>query len=337
LRDVSVGAKTDLMAKKKHHYHFNTKSLSYEKVRVTIKDKLLKLLSIAAAGMVFATVVLLFAYNFFNSPKEKMLKREMENYKTQYALLNDKLDQMNKVIGDLENRDDNIYRVVFEAEPIPSSVRKAGYGGADRYAKLEGYDNSELIIETTKKMDKIARELYVQSKSYDEVFDMAKNKTKMLASIPAIVPIRGGATKICSGFGYRINPIYKTMQMHTGVDIISPRGTPIYATGDGFVDNPKGNLLTGYGICCVLNHGYGYETLYGHMSSMVVKMGQKLKRGQLIGYVGSTGLATAPHLHYEVWKNGQRVNPVNYFYNDLTPAEYQKVLEVSSRINQALS
>jgi len=290
-----------------------------------------------AAGLVFATIVLLFAYNFFNSPKEKMLRREVEQYKMQYTLLNDKLNNMSKVLDDLQDRDDNVYRLVFEAEPIPNSVRKSGYGGVDRYAKLEGFNNSELIIETTKKIDKISRQLYVQSKSYDEVFEMAKNKSKMLACIPAIIPIKNGANKICSGFGYRINPIYKTMQMHTGIDIMSPRGTPIYASGDGYVDSPKGNFLTGYGIVCVLNHGFGYQSLYGHMSKMVVQKGQRLKRGQLIGYVGSTGMSTAPHLHYEVWKGGKRINPVNFFYNDLTPAEYQKVLELSSKVNQALS
>lgn len=325
------------MVKKKHHYFFNTKSLIYEKVRITIKDKFLKLLSIVAAGMVFATIVLLFAYNFFHSPKEKMLNREIEQYKQQYSLLNDKIYQINKILEDLENRDDNIYRVIFEAEPISSSVRRASYGGTDRYAKFEGFNNSDIIIETTKKMDKISRRLYVQSKSYDEVVKMAKNKSQMLACIPAIIPIRNGASKICSGFGYRIHPIYKTMRMHPGIDILIPRGTPIYATGDGFVDNPKTNYLSGYGIVCILNHGYGYQSLYGHMSRIVVKSGQKIKRGQLIGYVGSTGMSTAPHLHYEIWKNGKRINPVNFFYNDLSPAEYQKVIEVSSRINQALS
>lgn len=322
---------------KKHHYHFNTKSLTFEKVKITVKEKVKKILSMAAVGIVFATVVLLFAYNFFNSPKEKMLNREIEQYKLQYDILNERMDRVNTVLSDIENRDDNIYRVIFEAEPVPNSVRQAAYGGSDRYAKLEGYDNSKLVVETTKKLDMLSRRLYVQSKSYDEVLDMAKNKTKMMACIPAIIPIKNGADKICCGFGYRIHPIYKTLQMHPGVDITSPRGTPIYASGDGVVQTPGGNALTGYGICVVINHGYGYESLYGHMSRKAVAEGQKVKRGQLIGYVGSTGMATGPHLHYEVWKNGSRVNPVNYFYNDLTPDEWQKVIESSSKITQSLS
>jgi len=291
----------------------------------------------AAVGIVFATVVLLFAYNFFNSPKEKMLKREIEQYKLQYDILNERMDKVNTVLSDIENRDDNIYRVIFEAEPVPNSVRQAAYGGSDRYAKLEGYDNSKLVVETTKKLDMLSRKLYVQSKSFDEVLDLAKNKNQMMACIPAIIPIKGGANKIVCGFGYEIHPIYKTLQMHPGVDITSPRGTPIYASGDGVVQTPGGNALSGYGICVVINHGYGYRSLYGHMSRKAVVEGQKVKRGQLIGYVGSTGMATGPHLHYEVWKNGTKVNPVNYFYNDLTPDEWQKVIESSSKITQSLS
>ncbi|NTW31693.1 MAG: M23 family metallopeptidase [Bacteroidetes bacterium] len=322
---------------KKHHYHFNTKSLTFEKVKVSIKDKVSKVLFIGAAGLVFSAIVMLFAYNFFSSPKEKMLQREIDQYKLQYEVLNERFDRINAVLSDIENRDDNIYRTIFEAEPIPSSVREASYGGANRYAKFEGFDNSELIIKTTKKLDILSRKLYVQSKSYDEVLELAKSKTKMMSSIPAIVPIRNGAGKICSGFGYRLHPIYKTLQMHPGIDIISPRGTPIYATGDGIVQTPGGGRLSGYGICVVINHGYGYQTLYGHMSRKSVNEGAKVKRGQLIGYVGSTGMSTAPHLHYEVWKNGTKMNPVNYFYNDLSPDEYQKVLELSSKVTQSLS
>jgi murein DD-endopeptidase MepM/ murein hydrolase activator NlpD len=296
-----------------------------------------RILSAMAAGMVFSTVVILIAYNFFDSPKEKMLTREIEQYKSQFKVLNDKLTKINLVLADIENRDNNIYRAVFEAEPIPNSIRNAGIGGSDRYSKLEGFENSELLIETSKKLDKISRQLYVQSKSYDEVFELAKNKSSMLACIPAIIPVKGGATKVGSGFGYRINPIYKTMQMHTGVDIIVPRGTPIYATGNGTVEFNRPGTLSGYGIVVVINHGFGYETLYGHMSKMVATTGQKVKRGQLIGYVGSTGMSTAPHLHYEVIKNGKKINPINFFYNDLTPAEYQKVIELSSKVNQAFS
>jgi len=325
------------MTKKKHHYHFNTKSLTFEKVRVTVKEKVKRFLSVVAMGTVFSSVVLLLAYNFFNSPKEKMLEREIEQYKLQYEILNERMERVNKVLSDIENRDDNIYRVIFEAEPLPGSVRAASYGGSDRYAKLEGYDNSKLIVETTQKLDVLSRRLYVQSKSYDEVLEMAKNKSQMMACLPAIMPIKNGVDKICSGFGYRLHPIYKTLHLHTGIDIISPRGTPVYATGDGVVSTPSGNSLTGYGINVVINHGYGYQTLFGHLSKKFVTEGQKIKRGQLIGYVGSTGMSTAPHLHYEVWKSGTKINPVNYFYNDLSSEEYEKVIELSSKITQSLS
>ncbi|HQH19789.1 MAG TPA: M23 family metallopeptidase [Bacteroidales bacterium] len=325
------------MAKKKHHYHFNTKSLTFEKVRVTVKQKVKRFLSVVAMGTVFSSVVLLLAYNFFNSPKEKMLEREIEQYKLQYEILNERMERVNKVLSDIESRDDNLYRVIFEAEPLPSSVRAASYGGSDRYAKLEGYDNSKLIVETTQKLDVLSRRLYVQSKSYDEVLEMAKNKSQMMACLPAIMPIKNGVDKICSGFGYRLHPIYKTLHLHTGIDIISPRGTPVYATGDGVVSTPSGNSLTGYGINVVINHGYGYQTLFGHLSKKFVTEGQKIKRGQLIGYVGSTGMSTAPHLHYEVWKSGTKINPVNYFYNDLSSEEYEKVIELSSKITQSLS
>lgn len=325
------------MAKKKHHYHFNTKSLTFEKVRVTVKQKVKRFLSVVAMGTVFSSVVLLLAYNFFNSPKEKMLEREIEQYKLQYEILNERMERVNKVLSDIESRDDNLYRVIFEAEPLPSSVRSASYGGSDRYAKLEGYDNSKLIVETTQKLDVLSRRLYVQSKSYDEVLEMAKNKSQMMACLPAIMPIKNGVDKICSGFGYRLHPIYKTLHLHTGIDIISPRGTPVYATGDGVVSTPSGNSLTGYGISVVINHGYGYQTLFGHLSKKFVTEGQKIKRGQLIGYVGSTGMSTAPHLHYEVWKSGTKINPVNYFYNDLSSEEYEKVIELSSKITQSLS
>ncbi|MDD5570916.1 MAG: M23 family metallopeptidase [Bacteroidales bacterium] len=320
----------------KVRYHFNTKSLSYEKVKTTLKEKSLKILSLLASGIVFSTLTLVVLYNVVDSPKERILERELALYKSKYKILNERLNKLSVVLDDIENRDNNIYRLIFEAEPIPESVRKASYGGVNRYAELEDYDNSQLVLESMKNIDRISRQLYIQSKSFDEVYNMAKQKEQRFASIPAIIPIKNGAKQICSGFGYRIHPIYKTLQIHSGVDIMAPRGTRIYATGDGVVAYPNRNL-SGYGIVCVINHGFGYETLYGHMSRMAVHYGQKVKRGQLIGYVGSTGISTAPHLHYEVWKGTKKVNPVHYFYNDLTPAEYEKVIEESSKITQSLS
>ena len=324
------------MFKRKHKYRFNPHLLTYEKVIISLKDILLKVLSYVAIGLVFSTVVIIIAYNFLDSPKERMLRREIKQYELQYELLSERLNNISAVLKNIQDRDDNIYRVIFEADPIPNAVRNAGYGGADRYNKLEGYENTEIIKEDAKKLDKIARQLYVQSKSFDEVFAMAKNKSKMLASIPAIQPINKKLCAIASGFGYRIHPIYKTMQMHTGIDFTAHVGTPVYATGDGVVMDTRVGFA-GYGNVCVLSHGYNYKTLYGHLSRLIVKPGDHVKRGQVIGYVGSTGISTGPHLHYEVRFNDIPINPVNYFYNDLTPEEYQKVIEISSKVNQSLS
>ena len=323
------------MAKVK--YHFNSKNLTFEKVTLKWKDRAIKLLSYLATGTVFSAVVILIAYNFFNSPKEKAQQREIEQYKLQYKILSDRMDKVNAVLGELQEKDDNIYRVIFEAEPIASSIRNAATGGTDKYSKLEGLKNAEIVIETTKKLDKISRQMYIQSKSFDEVFSMARNKEQMMASLPAIVPIKGGTARIGSGYGYRIHPIYKTMRMHWGIDFTAPRGTPVFAAADGVVVSPDAASISGYGIVVLLNHGFGYGTQYSQLSRTAVKPGQKVKRGQVIGYVGSTGLAVAPHLHYEVIKNGKKINPINFFFNDLSPEEYKKVLEIASRVTQSLS
>jgi murein DD-endopeptidase MepM/ murein hydrolase activator NlpD len=304
-------------------------------VRITFKDRFKKLLQIVAFGSVFSAVVLLIAYNFFNSPKEKMLIREIEQYKYQYDIMNDKLSNISAVLKDMENRDDNIYRVIFEAEPIASNIRNAGIGGANRYEELEGLNNSERIIETAKKIDNISRKLYVQSKSFDEVFRMAKSKEDMMIHLPAVLPMPKNRGQIISGFGMRFHPILKYRRMHTGIDIAAPKGTPIYATGDGVVLGA--GRESGYGITCQINHGYGYQTLYGHLSKLNVRPGQKVKRGEIIGFVGSTGLSKAPHVHYEVILNGQKVNPVYFFYNDLSPSEYEEVIEKANEENQCLS
>ena len=321
------------MAKEKFRYNY--KLLTYEKVSHTPKVFFYKIISFFAIGLVFGVGVVAFAYNFFDSPKEKMQKREIEQLKLQYSLLIDKFDRVSLLLDDMQDRDDNIYRVIFEAEPIPSSIRKAGYGGVDKYARLDGYKNSEILIEASKKLDKITSQLYVQSKSFDKVFELAKNKEKMLMCIPAIQPIEKGKGRIVSGFGMRFHPILKYDRMHTGIDISAPTGTPIYATADGEIYF-KGRKGT-YGKCCIIDHGYGYKTLYGHMSKIIIKRKQKVKRGQIIGYVGNTGLSRAPHIHYEVIKNNVKINPVNYFYNDFTLEEYEKVLELASKNTQVLS
>lgn len=316
-------------------FRFNTKSLTYEKIELNFWQKLLKVLSFLATGLVFAVIIITLAYTFIDSPKEKQLKREISYLTLQLELMNAKFEKASSVLAELQERDNNIYRVIFEAEPIPDEIRKSGMGGVNRYAELEGFDHSDLVIATAKKLDNLTKQLVVQSKSFDEVVDLAKNKNIMLASIPAIQPVANkDLTRIASGFNYRIHPIYKIMHFHTGIDFTAPVGTEIYATGDGVVEKAE-NEGNGYGVHVVINHSYGYQTLYGHMSRVKVKPGQKVKRGEVIGFVGNTGTSSGPHLHYEVIKNGEKINPVNFFYSDLTPEEYEKVIELASRANQS--
>lgn len=302
---------------------------------MTFRDRFWRFLSYLAIGLVFATGTVLLAYKFIDSPKEKMLKREIEALQLQYNLLHKKMDQAQLVLNDLQDRDDNIYRVIFESEPIPNSIRQAGFGGSDRYSVFDNYDNAELLKTTTERLDKITKQLYIQSKSFDEVVKLAKNKEQLLSSIPAIMPINNkDLRRQPGGFGWRTHPIYKTPEFHPGMDFAAEQGTPIYATGDGVVETADANAQ-GYGNHVVINHGFGYQTLYGHMSKMAVKVGKKIKRGELVGYVGSTGLSTAPHIHYEVIKNGEKVNPINFYFNDLTPQQYQIMLEMSSKSSQS--
>lgn len=319
----------------KIRYRFNTKTLSYEKAVTPIRTRIFRVISFLGTASVIGAIAVFIAFRYFDSPKEKQLRREFEKMQLQYDLMNRRLDNMSQVMIDMENRDDNIYRVIFEAEPIPSDIRQAGFGNADRYSALEGYDNSQLMISLVQKVDRLAKEMYIQSKSFDEVVKMAKGKEQLLASIPAIMPLSNKDLRHApSGFGWRTHPIYKTPEFHPGMDFAAPQGTELYATGDGVV-TAADNKSQGYGNRVVIDHGYGYETLYGHMLKVAVKEGQKVKRGELIGYVGSTGLSTAPHCHYEVHKNGELMNPLNYYYNDLTPEEYAKLIEMSSQSSPA--
>ncbi len=325
------------MAKKK--YKFNSETLNYESVGSDLKSKLTKVLAYLASSLALALVITVVFVNFYETPRSKALKRENKRLLTQYELLSKDLDKVESVLSELQQRDDNIYRVIFEAEPIPSSVRNAGFGGTNKYSHLENMDNSDLVIETAKKLDVISKQVYIQSKSYDEVLGMALNKEKMLASLPAIMPITNKDLKrTSSGWGYRIHPIYKVRKMHWGQDFTAPVGTPVYATGDGTVTEVQGSKRSrvGLGQNIKIDHGFGYETVYGHLNEFNVKRGQKIKRGDIIGYVGNTGGSTAPHLHYEVHKDGKKVNPAYYMFKDLTPQEYDKMIAISSNIGQSL-
>ena len=298
--------------------------------------KLLRFLLVFLAflGVAFLFAILLFT--FFKSPKEKAQARELEYLRLQYEIMNDRLDNMETLMTDMEQRDNNLYRVMFEANPIPTSVRRSGFSDADRYADLYGFMNSGLVVSAARKLDVIASQLYHQSVSYDTLFAMARNKSDMLAHIPAIFPVKETEIKyISSFFGYRPDPIYKISKFHSGIDFASALGTEAYATGDAVVYDVEHNEW-GYGNMVILDHGYGYKTRYAHLQRAAVHKGQHVKRGQVIGYIGSTGKATGVHLHYEVLKNDVQIDPINFFYQDLTPDEYNQILEQSTLPTQTM-
>lgn len=318
----------------KHKYKFNPESLSYVRVARSWKEKFYIFLSYFSASIVLAVLYFLVFSIFFDSPKEKGLKRQISELKVNYEIVDEELDKIETVLKDLQERDDNIYRTIFEAEPVHSSIREAGYGGSNKYRDLEKIENSKLVIDVKSRLDKIMKKIYVQSTSYDQLIKLAKNKEDMLASIPAIQPISNKDLKrTASGWGYRIHPIYKIRKFHYGMDFTAPTGTEIYATGDGTIELVESSMR-GYGNHIIVNHDFGYKTLYAHLTRFNVKQGQKIKRGDVIGFVGSSGISTAPHLHYEVMRNSEKVNPVNYYFNDLSANEYEKMIELSIKSGQ---
>tara|TARA_R110000868_G_scaffold340203_2_gene600859 strand:+ start:1 stop:882 length:882 start_codon:yes stop_codon:yes gene_type:complete len=288
-----------------------------------------------ASGL-FGFLFVFITSQYIESPKERALKRELQNSQLQFQLLNRKMTEAETVLANVADRDNNIYRVYFEANPIPDEQRKAGFGGVNRYKNFEGFDNSKLIIESNKRLDILQKEIVVQSKSLDEIAKLAAEKEKLLAAIPAIQPVPNEDLKrMASGYGMRSDPFTKVRKMHWGMDFSAPKGTPIYASGDGIVERAD-NTATGYGNHIRIDHGYGYESLYAHLYKYNVKRNQKVRRGDLIGFVGSTGRSEAPHLHYEIFKDGQRINPINFYYGSLTAEEFNKMLEHASLENQSL-
>ncbi|SHG16994.1 Peptidase family M23 [Salegentibacter echinorum] len=319
-------------------YYYDSETGSYRKIerrkRRRVGIVLLSILGSFLAGFILLVIYLNIPQ--IETPQEKALKRELHNMELQYGLLNKKMDQIQNVLANVEDRDNNIYRVYFEANPIPEEQRKAGFGGINRYKDLEGFDNSKLIIQTSKRMDILSKQLVVQSKSLDEIAALAKEKESLLAAIPAIQPVKNeNLNRIASGYGWRTDPFTKVRKFHKGMDFSAPRGTPVYATGDGRVARAD-NRSTGYGNHIRIEHDYGYTTLYGHLSKYNVRRGQRVKRGDIIGYVGSTGRSQGPHLHYEIFKDNKRINPINFYYGHLSPAEFDKVLEKAQQENQSL-
>ncbi len=319
-------------------YYYDPDTLSYRKIEPKKSRRYRNIAFFVLGSFLFGlfSLILLLNTNLINTPKELSLAREVNNYELQFEILNKKMGQIEEVLANIEERDNNIYRLYFEANPIPEEQRRAGFGGVNRYRSLEGFNNSEMVIGTTKRLDIIKKQMAIQSKSLDEITILAAEKEKLLAAIPAIQPLNNeDLTRMASGYGWRSDPFTKARKMHWGMDFTAPKGTPIYATGDGKITRADNNS-SGYGKHIRIDHGYGYISLYGHLSQYNVKKGQKVKRGDLIGFVGSTGRSEAPHLHYEVWKDGERINPINFYYGSLTAEEFENMLKYANQENQSL-
>lgn len=323
---------------KKVKYYFDTESLAYRKIKTKLSKKLgyIGLFLLASSLFGFLCFVALLNTSLLDTPKDRLQAREIETMKLRYAILNKKMDVIDEVLVEIAERDNSVYRAYFNTAPIPSEQRKAGFGGVNRYKELEGYNNSDLVVNTSKRVDIISKELAIQSKSLDEILKLAKEKNQLLAAIPAIQPIKNEQMKrLASGFGYRNDPFTKVRKMHEGMDFTASTGTPIFATGDGVVISAD-NAKSGYGNHIEIRHGYGYLTLYGHLSKYKCRKGQAVKRGDIIGYVGSTGRSEAPHLHYEVHKDGKAVNPINFYYGNISAAEYVAISKLANQENQSL-
>jgi murein DD-endopeptidase MepM/ murein hydrolase activator NlpD len=316
-------------------YKFNPDSLSFDTVRLGLKALLFRFLAYFIGSIIVAILYWVVFAAFFDSPKEKALKHEVEQMAIQYDLIHREMTNIENVLDGLQKTDDNLYRTIFEAEPIPLTLRDGGIGGVNRYEALEGFNNSNLVIETANRLDKIRKKVYVQSKSFDDLIKMAKNKEDMLQSIPAIIPVSNkDLTRTASGYGWRIHPIYKISKFHFGMDFTAPLGTEVYATGNGTVIALL-SAQRGLGKHIIIDHGFGYKSIYAHLSNFNVRVGQKVLRGDIIGYVGSTGTSVANHLHYEIKLNGVNVDPVNYYFEDLNSAEYERMIEIASKTGQS--
>lgn len=318
----------------KNRYKYNPETLSYETVKTPLWVIGLKVIGFLCAVAIFSTLVITASYQVFDSPNERQLRKELAEHKMQIDLLENRLSKLTGSISALEKKDGEIYREIFDA-PMPDALKTAGIGGRKDYSGLQGLTYGKSINQLHQKLDKLSAKVKVQEASYDELIKLAKQKTKKLASVPAIMPIPNKDLKrMASGYGYRIDPFYKTRKFHAGMDFTAPTGTEIHATGDGVVESIEVKRW-GYGRNIIIDHGFGYKTRYAHLSQFKVKKGQKVTRGQVIGLVGSTGKSTAPHLHYEVIVNGVNQNPAGYYYNDLSDEQYEEMIELSSHPNQS--
>ncbi len=321
---------------KKIKYFFNTHTLRFEKIEVPFKVRLLQTIGFILASIALGVLFVAILFQYIDSPKERLLRQQNTAYKESYAVLQERMKQLELQMVELEQRDNEVYRSIFEATPIPDSARVKEMLAKNEIRLIQSLSNTELIENMRNQLNNLSLRMSFQSQSFVEITTMVKNKEKLLRAIPAIQPISNKNLKrVASGFGYRIDPLYKDFRLHPGLDFSAPTGTPIYATSDGVVQKAGFNT-DGYGNKVVINHGYGFQTLYAHMVRVKAKVGQSVKRGEVIGYVGSTGKSTGSHLHYEVIKRGAKVDPVYYFFNDLTPAQFDRLLKEAAANKQSL-
>jgi murein DD-endopeptidase MepM/ murein hydrolase activator NlpD len=321
---------------KKVKYYYNTNTLRYEKLVVPLRVKLLRIFGFIASAIVTGLIIVAFAFRFLDSPKEKILRMQYERSREDLSTLRGNIKSLEGRMKQLEKRDNDVYRSIFEANPVPDSARLRQMQKEQEIRLVSSMEENELAYALAVTLASIGNRIAYQEKSYTEIENMIKDKEKLLACTPAIQPVSNkDLTRVASGFGNRVDPVYKSIKFHHGLDFASPQGSPIYATADGRI-KISGNLGNGYGNHVVINHGYGYETLYGHMARIKVKNGEMVKRGEVIGWVGSTGKSTGPHLHYEVHKGGRAIDPIYFFYNDLTPEQYELILKLAAASNQSL-
>jgi murein DD-endopeptidase MepM/ murein hydrolase activator NlpD len=320
---------------KKIKYYYNTHTLRFEKLEVPLRVRLLQVFAFVTACIVTGLLIVFIVFKYIDSPKEKFLRQENEDMKQRYSILSERMNELELQMDELENRDNNVYREIFGANPIPDSIRIKVVEKKNEVKLVARMGETELVNSISDQLNLLALRQKSQEKSYVAITNMIKNKEKLINATPSIQPVSNkNLDRIASGFGYRIDPVYKDRRLHAGLDFTAPSGTPIYATADGTVSD-AGFHTGGYGNRVVINHGFGYQTLYGHMSKIKARVGEKVKRGEVIGYVGTTGKSTGPHCHYEVHRSGRQVDPIYYFYNDLTPAQFDRILKLAAVSNQS--
>ncbi len=320
---------------KKIKYHFNPDLLRFERIQKNALDWLKSFLLHTFTGISMGLVFFFIYLTFFETPDAKKYREENDKLQSQYKVVQLQAKHVQAVLTDLQQRDDNLYRAILQAEPIPKEVREGSFSGTNRYESLNDMENSELVKYTTQQVDQLSKMAYTQSKSYDVLINLVKNNELRLLCLPAIQPVLNKDMKtVASGYGRRFDPIYHVATFHYGMDFSAPPGTDVYATGEGQVI--LAGWKQGFGNCIIINHGYNYQTLYAHLSKIDVRSGQKVVRGAIIGQVGSTGKSTGPHLHYEVHYKGEPQNPSNYYYLDLSPKEYDQMVRISSNFGQTM-